>query len=116
MSGPNPELRKQVIAIYKELLHLGREYPLGYKYFQPRLHRAFMSHAAERDEDKIRAGIARAEYVKKGSCIALDSCSGHLWHPSADALVSYARSRSTVRFCIFYSPRAKNALTLFVAA
>ncbi|KAG5986379.1 hypothetical protein E4U43_005530 [Claviceps pusilla] len=65
MSSPNPELRKQVIAIYKELLHLGREYPLGYKYFQPRLHRAFMSHAAERDEDKIRAGIARAEYVKK---------------------------------------------------
>ncbi|KAG5975450.1 hypothetical protein E4U55_007660 [Claviceps digitariae] len=65
MSRPNPELRKQVIAIYKELLYLGREYPLGYKYFQPRVHRAFMSHAAERDEDKIRAGIALAEYVKK---------------------------------------------------
>ncbi|KAG5941253.1 hypothetical protein E4U53_007450 [Claviceps sorghi] len=68
MSNPNPELRRQVIAIYKEtveLLYLGREYPLGFKYFQPRLHRAFMSRAAERDEDKIRAGIAQAEYVKK---------------------------------------------------
>ncbi|KAG6010336.1 hypothetical protein E4U21_006900 [Claviceps maximensis] len=65
MSTTNPELRKQVIAIYKELLYLGREYPLGYKYFQPRLHQAFMSHAAERDENKIRAGIAQAEYVKK---------------------------------------------------
>lgn len=50
-----------------ELLHLGREYPLGYDYFQPRLHQAFMSRAAERDEDKIRAGIAHAEYVKKGA-------------------------------------------------
>ncbi|QPG94132.1 hypothetical protein C2857_004906 [Epichloe festucae Fl1] len=99
MSGPNPELRRQVVAIYKgeelskvwfhspcfkqslgyiqrpqhgisnaqvlELLYLGREYPLGYKYFQPRLHRAFMSRAAERDEAKIRAGISQAEFVKK---------------------------------------------------
>ncbi|KAG5929966.1 hypothetical protein E4U42_003620 [Claviceps africana] len=73
MPGPNPELRRQVIAIYKELLYLGREYPLGFKYFQPRLHRAFMSRAAERDEDKIRAGIAQAEYVKKGLCVALCS-------------------------------------------
>ncbi|KAG8426703.1 hypothetical protein J3459_007879 [Metarhizium acridum] len=65
MAQPNPELRRQVINIYKELLYLGREYPLGYRYFQPRLHKAFMSRAAERNEDKIRAGIAQAEYVKK---------------------------------------------------
>ncbi|EXV06501.1 hypothetical protein X797_001221 [Metarhizium robertsii] len=103
MAQPNPELRRQVIAIYKgtyppyrlyrtamqennfghetrrrprpgyklesELLYLGREYPLGYRYFQPRLHKAFMSRAAERSEDKIRAGIAQAEYVKKGASI-----------------------------------------------
>ncbi|KAF4470208.1 NADH-ubiquinone oxidoreductase complex 1 LYR family [Fusarium albosuccineum] len=97
----NPELRRQVIAIYKgpsltlslgildcppesdqchdikrecptaddsftvELLYLGREYPLGFSYFRPRLHKAFISKAAERDEDKIRQGIAQAEYVKK---------------------------------------------------
>ncbi|WZH47568.1 uncharacterized protein QYS62_008724 [Fusarium acuminatum] len=63
----NPQLRRQVIAIYKELLYLGREYPLGFDYFRPRLHKAFISKAAERDEDKIRQGIAQAEYVKKAS-------------------------------------------------
>lgn len=87
MANLNPELRRQVIAIYKgltlvcfspsrgdivltcasvELLYLGREYPLGFDYFRPRLHKAFISKAAERDEDKIRQGIAQAEYVKKG--------------------------------------------------
>ncbi|KND87453.1 LYR motif-containing protein 5 [Tolypocladium ophioglossoides CBS 100239] len=65
MSSPNPELRRQVIAIYKELLYLGREYPLGFGYFRPRLHKAFISRAAERDEASIRAGITQAEYVKK---------------------------------------------------
>ncbi|KAJ4329114.1 hypothetical protein N0V84_000474 [Fusarium piperis] len=65
MASLNPELRRQVIAIYKELLYLGREYPLGFNYFRPRLHKAFISKAAERDEDKIRQGIAQAEYVKK---------------------------------------------------
>lgn len=52
---------------YSELLYVGREYPLGYKYFQSRLHKAFMSKATERDEAKIRAGIAHAQYVKQGS-------------------------------------------------
>lgn len=65
MTSLNLELRRQVIAIYKELLYLGREYPLGYSFFRPRLHKAFMSRAAERDEDKIRSGIKQAEFVKK---------------------------------------------------
>jgi hypothetical protein len=97
MKPPNPELKRQVIALYKgkpsskipvtpgvyhlrntghgrhnishtykkELLYLGREYPLGYDYFRPRLHKAF-SKANERDEEKIRQGIAQGEYVKKG--------------------------------------------------
>ncbi|CEJ94395.1 Putative NADH-ubiquinone oxidoreductase complex 1/LYR family protein [[Torrubiella] hemipterigena] len=65
MAGPNPELRRQVIAIYKELLYLGREYPLGFGYFRPRLHKAFMAKAEERDEEKIKYGIKHAEYVKK---------------------------------------------------
>ncbi|CAF3450311.1 unnamed protein product [Fusarium graminearum] len=59
--SPNPQLRRQVINIYK-----GREYPLGFDYFRPRLHKAFISKAGERDEDKIRKGIAQAEFVKKG--------------------------------------------------
>ncbi|BCS27223.1 electron transfer flavoprotein regulatory factor 1 [Aspergillus puulaauensis] len=62
----NPELRRQVINIYKELLYMGREYPLGYEYFRTRLHRAFSSQAKLQNDDEIRKGIARAEFVKKG--------------------------------------------------
>ncbi|SMQ55338.1 unnamed protein product [Zymoseptoria tritici ST99CH_3D1] len=61
---PNP-LRHQVIRIYKELLYLGREYPLGYDYFRPRLHKAFSAKAGMQDEEQIRKGIEQAEYVKK---------------------------------------------------
>jgi hypothetical protein len=61
----NVELRRQVINVYKELLWLGREYPLGYQYFRDRLHRAFAGQAHLTDEDQIRQGIARAEFVKK---------------------------------------------------
>lgn len=50
----------------KELLFLGREYPLGYGYFRPRLHKAFSVKAHLRDEGEIRKAIAQAEYVKKG--------------------------------------------------
>ncbi|KAK3370076.1 hypothetical protein B0H63DRAFT_486085 [Podospora didyma] len=63
---PNPELRRQVIAVYKELLTLGRNYPQGFDFFRPRLHRAFMANANLSDEEEIRQGIARAEYVRKG--------------------------------------------------
>ncbi|KAG6356298.1 hypothetical protein INS49_015685 [Diaporthe citri] len=66
MSAPiNPELRKQVIAIYKQLLYLGRDYPSGYQFFRPRLHRAFMANAGLRDEEKIKDGIKRADFVRK---------------------------------------------------
>ncbi|KAH9995939.1 hypothetical protein F4779DRAFT_194142 [Xylariaceae sp. FL0662B] len=65
MSAPNLELRRQVIAIYKELLHLGKSYPLGYAYFRPRVHGAFMANAHLRDEEAIRQAIARAGFVRK---------------------------------------------------
>ena len=82
----NLELRRQVINVYKgarldlrlhnhatplilisspELLEMGKHYPLGYEYFRPRLHKAFMSQAHLKDEEQIRQGIKRAEYVKK---------------------------------------------------
>ncbi|KAJ5522313.1 hypothetical protein N7527_006428 [Penicillium freii] len=61
----NLELRRQVINVYKELLFLGREYPLGYQYFRDRLHRAFASQTHITDDEQIRKGIARAEFVKK---------------------------------------------------
>ncbi|KAH6850415.1 hypothetical protein B0I37DRAFT_371584 [Chaetomium sp. MPI-CAGE-AT-0009] len=63
--APNPELRRQVIAIYKQLLYLGRDYPQGYAFFRPRLHRAFMAKANLTDERAIREGIARADFVRK---------------------------------------------------
>ncbi|TKA74671.1 hypothetical protein B0A49_05665, partial [Cryomyces minteri] len=82
MAASNPTLRYQVIRIYKgmstplstksaaneqtELLYLGREYPLGYDYFQPRLRKAFASQAGITDDEQIKKGIERAEYVKKG--------------------------------------------------
>lgn len=65
MTTANPALRREVISIYKELLNLGRAYPLGYSYFQPRLHEAFMANASLTDEVEIKKGIERAEFVKK---------------------------------------------------
>ncbi|KAL0259938.1 hypothetical protein SLS55_005681 [Diplodia seriata] len=65
MSSINPGLRHQVIRIYKELLYLGREYPMGYDFFRTRLHKAFASQSGLRDEEKIKRGIERAEFVKK---------------------------------------------------
>jgi len=65
MVSQNPALRREVISIYKELLNLGREYPLGFDYFRPRLHKAFISKASLTNEEEIRQGIKRAEFVKK---------------------------------------------------
>ncbi|KAK0667439.1 hypothetical protein QBC41DRAFT_323999 [Cercophora samala] len=65
MVSINPELRQQVISIYKQLLYLGRDYPQGYNYFRPRLHRAFMANASLTDEAEIRQAIARAQFVQK---------------------------------------------------
>lgn len=45
---------------------MGREYPQGYEYFRTRLHKAFASQRDLRDEEHIRKGIQRAEFVKKG--------------------------------------------------
>ena len=48
---------------------MGRDYPLGFSYFRPRLYKAFSSQAGLRDEEEIRKGIARAEFVKKGTFV-----------------------------------------------
>ncbi|KUL85192.1 hypothetical protein ZTR_06207 [Talaromyces verruculosus] len=62
---PTQELRRQVIQVYKELLYLGREYPLGYDYFRTRLHCAFAAKKNLTDPKEIEEGIKRAEFVKK---------------------------------------------------
>lgn len=51
--------------MYKQLLYLGREYPLGYDYFRPRLHKAFSAKSGLEDEAEIRKALDGAEYVKK---------------------------------------------------
>ncbi|KAI0997448.1 hypothetical protein K3495_g10737 [Podosphaera aphanis] len=61
----NPTIRRAVITVYKELLHLGREYPLGYSYFRTRLHDAFMQNSSLQDENAIQHALNRAEFVKK---------------------------------------------------
>ena len=67
MAMSNP-WRYEVFRIYKELLYLGREYPLGYDYFRPRLQKAFKAKKNLQDEEEIKKGIEQAEYVKKGTC------------------------------------------------
>lgn len=62
---PFPHSRYPLTSELPELLNLGKEYPLGYQYFQKRLHNAFASQAGLQDEEKIKKAIERAEYVKK---------------------------------------------------
>jgi hypothetical protein len=52
--------------IKQDLLFMGREYPQGYDYFRTRLHKAFASQRHLEDEEQIKKGIERAEFVKKG--------------------------------------------------
>lgn len=76
MPPPQPQntaLRHQVIAIYRELLNLSKDWPEsagGPARFRARLHGAFAARAGIRDEAEIRAGIARAEFVRKGAFVA----------------------------------------------
>ncbi|OTB18801.1 hypothetical protein K445DRAFT_314660 [Daldinia sp. EC12] len=65
MPPPNPQLRQQVISIYKELLNRGRDYPKGYNYFREQVHKAFKAKADLRDDEEIHRAIKHAEYVKK---------------------------------------------------
>ena len=48
-----------------QLLYLGREYPLGYKYFRDRCHRSFEKNKNEKDQNKIEELIKRGEFVVK---------------------------------------------------
>lgn len=114
----SPHLRYKVTSIYKgwsaqlsfdntiycswkywilwtELLYLGREYPLGYSYFRDRLHQAFRSRAALKDEEEIKREIRKAEYVKKGVCYLND----RKFIASRSAWRSGTAQRS--RFCKF---------------
>lgn len=44
---------------------MGRDYPLGYDYFRPRCHRAFMKNKDETNPENIEKMIKHGEYVVK---------------------------------------------------
>uniref|UniRef100_A0A8C2WZ48 LYR motif containing 5b n=1 Tax=Cyclopterus lumpus TaxID=8103 RepID=A0A8C2WZ48_CYCLU len=60
----NP-LRAEVVRLYKNLLHLGREYPKGGDYFRDRLRAAFTKNKGVREPQQIRALIGRGEHVSR---------------------------------------------------
>jgi uncharacterized protein YktB (UPF0637 family) len=55
--------------ILLDLLFMGREYPQGYDYYRTCLHKAFTSQKDLTDEEQIKNGIKRAEFVKKGELL-----------------------------------------------
>ncbi|KAI8877176.1 hypothetical protein K501DRAFT_326669 [Backusella circina FSU 941] len=59
-------LRPQVIALYKQLVYLGREYPAGYNnFFRPKLKSAFLKKKDLKSEEEIKKSIAFGEYIIK---------------------------------------------------
>ncbi|KAI9890856.1 MAG: hypothetical protein M1814_003495 [Vezdaea aestivalis] len=56
-----------------ELLYLGRDYPLGYEYFRPRLREAFGKNKALVRDEEIEKAIERAEYVKKDGAVEIEA-------------------------------------------
>jgi len=59
------QLRREVINLYKQLYHLGKEYPLGFEYFHKRLKIAFLKNKDVSNQDEIRTLIGRGNYVIK---------------------------------------------------
>ncbi|TPP64642.1 LYR motif-containing protein 5 [Fasciola gigantica] len=58
-------LRWEVFRLYKQLLHLGREYPKGYQYFRKQAHAIFSKNRDVNDPNEIRLLIQRGQYVVK---------------------------------------------------
>ncbi|XP_056648731.1 electron transfer flavoprotein regulatory factor 1 [Diorhabda sublineata] len=57
--------RSRVIDLYKNLLHLGKDWPKGYNFFRERLHAAFLKNKDEKDAEKIEKLISHGNFVKK---------------------------------------------------
>lgn len=56
------DLRDEVISLYKNLIHLSREWPTD---LRPQIKRAFMSNRDVTDPEKIKELIGRGEYVSR---------------------------------------------------
>ncbi|KAF9331654.1 LYR motif-containing protein 5 [Podila minutissima] len=62
MSTPT---RHRVIALYKQLFYLGREYPAGADFFHKKLKSAFVKNKDLRDPAEIQKRIDLGDYVCK---------------------------------------------------
>eukprot|EP00106_Octopus_bimaculoides_P019013 XP_014786455.1 PREDICTED: LYR motif-containing protein 5-like [Octopus bimaculoides] len=65
MAAANQSLRPKVVALYKTLLHLGKDYPKGYDYFRTKLKTVFLKNQNLTDPKDIELMIARGEYIVK---------------------------------------------------
>ncbi|VDK54446.1 unnamed protein product [Anisakis simplex] len=61
----NQLFRADVIRLYKTLYYLGKEYPKGSLWFHNKLKNAFVRNKDETDPEKIKALIAKGNYVVK---------------------------------------------------
>lgn len=52
-----------LIFFFLQLLYYGRDYPLGYKYFRDRCHKAFVKNRDETDPQQIQKHISRGEFI-----------------------------------------------------
>jgi len=57
--------RSRVIQLYKNLLHLGREYPQGYDYFRSKCHNAFTKNKNIKGEEQVEEWLAKGDYIIK---------------------------------------------------
>ncbi|KAI1315871.1 LYR motif-containing protein 5 [Mortierella claussenii] len=62
MSAPS---RQRVIALYKQLFYLGREYPAGADYFHKKLKSAFMKNKDISEPAEIQKRIDLGDYICK---------------------------------------------------
>ncbi|XP_049267404.1 electron transfer flavoprotein regulatory factor 1 [Rhipicephalus sanguineus] len=53
------------VQLYKNLLHLGRDYPKGYDYFRSRLKAAFLKNRDVKDPEQLTMLLARGQYIIK---------------------------------------------------
>ncbi|CAJ0592146.1 unnamed protein product [Cylicocyclus nassatus] len=57
--------RRRVLDIYRQLYHIGKEYPKGSEWFHSRLKTAFLMNKEEKDPKKVEELVKRAEFVLK---------------------------------------------------
>lgn len=59
------KLRYAVKNLYKNLVFMGKDYPLGATYFRDKCHNAFMKNRNIEDPKEIEMLIKRGEYIMK---------------------------------------------------